>query len=176
MSLFDLVLVIIIGGFGLVGLWFGLVHTLGSLIGTVAGVYLASRYYGFLADWLIKVTGWAGNFPKVVTFIVAFIIIDRLVGLVFWVLDKILSIVTRLPFIRSINRLFGFVFGLAEGIIVVGMAFYFINFFPLSAKFMNMAVDSKIVPYTVKVASVLWPLLPKALNVLQGSLGQVLHK
>jgi membrane protein required for colicin V production len=175
MSTFDIVIIGIIAVFGLIGLWFGIVHTLGSLIGTVAGVYLASRYYAILADWLIKITGWGGNFPKVVAFIVAFIIIDRLVGLVFWLLDKFLSIFTRLPFIRGINRLLGLAFGLAEGVIVVGMTFYFMNYFPLSGQFMNMAVNSKIVPYTLKVASILWPLLPKALTILQNTVGQALH-
>lgn len=65
MSLFDIILIVIVAGFGLFGLWFGLVHTLGSLIGTVFGVYLASRYYGPVAEWLIRATGWGKCFPRV---------------------------------------------------------------------------------------------------------------
>ena len=50
MSTFDIVLLVIIGGFGLFGLWFGIVHTLGSLLGTALGIFLASHYYGPVAD------------------------------------------------------------------------------------------------------------------------------
>lgn len=172
MSFFDLALAIIIGAFGLFGLWFGLIHTLGSLVGTILGVYLASRYYTILADWLVGITGWTGNFPRVIMFIVAFIIINRLVGLLFWFIDRTLSIVTRLPFVNSLNRLLGLAFGLFEGVLVLGIAFYFINKFPLSQHFMDMVAASTIAPFTVAAASVLWPFIPEALRVLKTSLGQ----
>ncbi|PIT88805.1 MAG: hypothetical protein COU29_00275 [Candidatus Magasanikbacteria bacterium CG10_big_fil_rev_8_21_14_0_10_36_32] len=167
MSFFDLVVVIIIGGFGLFGLWFGLIHTLGSLAGTVLGVYLAARFYEPLAGWLMQFTGWSGNFSKVIMFILAFIIINRLVGLGFWFVDKILSIITRLPFIKSINRLLGLAFGLFEGALVLGIIFYFIAHFPLSEWFMTNLSESEIAPSLTKMASILWPLLPDALKTVQ---------
>ncbi len=171
MSLFDIVLLCIIGGFGLFGLWFGLISTLGSLVGTVVGVYLASRWYVPVAQWLIKTTGWSGNFSKVIVFILAFLIINRLVGFAFHLLDKALSILTHLPFIHSLDRLLGLVFGIFEGIIVLGITFFFINKFPLTPKFMTAFSTSKIASYCVSVASILWPLIPDALKSLKNSLG-----
>ena len=143
MSLFDLILLIIIGGFALFGLWFGLVHTLGSLLGTILGVYLASRYYQPFAEWLIQTTGWGANISKVIVFIIAFIIINRLVGLVFYVIDRALSVITKLPFISGINRLLGLAFGLFEGILVVGIVLYFIARFPFIDIFKKIQ-DNKI--------------------------------
>ena len=110
MPLIDIILLIIIAGFGMFGLWFGLIHTLGSLIGTIAGIYLATRFYEPMAGWLTNITGWGGNVPKVIMFIVAFIVINRLVGFAFWIVDKVLSLVTRLPFIAGINRFLGLIF------------------------------------------------------------------
>ena len=167
MSLFDIVLLCIIGGFGLFGLWFGLISTLGSIAGTLLGVYLASRWYVPLADWLIHTTGWSDNFSKVVVFIIAFLIINRLVGFVFYIIGKLLRVVTRLPFIRGLDRILGLAFGLLEGVIVLGIIFFFINKFPVSPKFMTMIGESTVAPYTLAVASLLWPLIPSALKSIK---------
>jgi membrane protein required for colicin V production len=170
MSLFDIILLVIIGIFALAGLWFGLIHTLGSLAGTVVGVFLATRYYEPAANWLVNTTGWGANFSKVLIFIIVFFIINRLVGLAFWIVDKILSIFTKLPFVSGINRFLGLIFGVLEGMIVLGMVFYFIARFPLGDKFMSALSTSQIAPATVKLASVLWPLIPDALKMLQSTI------
>jgi len=167
MSFFDLVLVIIIGGFGLFGLWFGFVHTLGSLLGTVAGAYLASRFYEPVANLIIQYTGWGANVSKSITFIIVFILITRLVGFIFWLIEKALSIVTKLPFIKSIDKISGLVFGLLEGALVVGMALFFISRFPLGTNFMEALAQSHVAPPLVKMASILWPLLPDALRAIK---------
>lgn len=174
MSFFDLVLLIIIGGFALFGLWFGLVHTLGSLLGTILGVFLATRYYAPMAEWLVNITGWGGNFPKVITFIIAFIIINRLVGFGFWIVDRLLSVFTKLPFISGLNRLLGAAFGFFEGVLVLGIIFFFIARFPLGPKFMGLLAASKIAPFTVATASVLWPLVPDAIRILRSTVGNLL--
>ncbi len=164
MTLFDVGQILIIGGFALFGIWFGLISTLGSLLGTVLGVYLASRWYAPFAEWLINITGWTGNFPKVVVFIISFLLINRLVGFGFHLLDRSLSIFTRLPLLNGLNRLLGLIFGLAEGIIVLGIAFQFINKYPLAPWFMEQLGRSKIAPLCLQAASILWPLVPEAVT------------
>ena len=150
-----------------------MVQALGSLIGIVAGVYFASRYYEVLANWLIKATGWGENFSKVLVFIIAFILINRFVGLLLWIINKVLSLITRLPFIRSVNHLLGLVLGLMEGVIVLGVVFYFIAKIPLSASFMSQVTASKVAPFTVQTASILWPLLPEALRMLKSAVSWI---
>ncbi|OGH88158.1 MAG: hypothetical protein A3J93_00245 [Candidatus Magasanikbacteria bacterium RIFOXYC2_FULL_42_28] len=170
MPYFDIGLIIIIGIFGLIGLAFGLVQTLGSLLGMILGVFIAARYYEVGAEWITSFTGWGGNFPKVLIFIIAFVIINRLVGLVFWLINKILSIVTRLPFISSINRLLGLVFGVLEGAIGLGIILYFVARFPLGETFMGALGASRIVPILVHMAGVLMPLVPEGLRILQSTI------
>lgn len=170
MSFFDIVLLVIIATFALAGLWFGLIHTIGSLAGTVLGVFLATRYYETASNWLIQTTGWGENFSKVLIFIIVFFIINRLVGLAFWIVDKILSIFTKLPFISGINRFLGLIFGAIEGAIVLGMIFFFVSRFPLGEGFMTSLASSQIAPATVKLASILWPLIPDALKMLQSTI------
>ncbi|MFZ2189730.1 MAG: CvpA family protein [Candidatus Magasanikiibacteriota bacterium] len=173
MGLFDVILLIIIGGFAMFGFWFGLIHTLGSLLGTVLGAYLASRYYEPMAVWLTNITGWESNVPKVLMFIIAFVIINRLVGFGFWIVDKMLSVLTNLPFIKGINRFLGLLLGFFEGAITIGLILYFIDIFPLSATIMNYIEDSIVAPYAIGMADILMPLLPDALKMIQSTIDNV---
>lgn len=173
MLFIDILLICILAGFALFGLWFGLVHTLGSLIGTVLGVLIASRYYEPFADWLIGITGWGDNVARVIVFIIAFLIINRLVGVIFFFIERFTSIFTRLPIIGGFNRLFGFLFGLLEGVITVGVIIYFIERFPLSDAIMDSIAASVIAPYTLDVASILIPLLPEGIRILNSTIEQI---
>jgi membrane protein required for colicin V production len=175
MNVVDIVLLSAIGVFALFGLWFGFVHTLGSLLGTVFGAYLATRYYGPFADILFGLTGWEGNLPRVIIFAISFLIINRLVGLVFWVIDKALSIVTRLPFVGSLNHILGLLLGVAEGAVSIGLIIFFIERFPLSLPFMEHLADSQVAPYLSAIAAILWPLLPDALRLLQSTVDYLTH-
>lgn len=155
------------------GFWFGLIHTLGSLLGTVFGVYLASRYYEPMAGWLINITGWGDNVSKVIMFIIAFMIINRLVGFAFWFFDKLAGFITHLPFINSLNRFLGLALGVFEGAVTLGMIIYFIERFPISEKFMEWLAESVVAPYLSSIASILLPLLPEALKILKSTVDYV---
>lgn len=174
MSIFDIVLLVIISSFALFGLWFGLVHTLGSLIGTAFGVYLASRYYEHAANWVIGFTGWGQNYVKVIIFVVTFLLITRLVGFVFWVMEKFLTIFTRMPFIHGLDRIMGAIFGAFEGAIVVGVTLFFISRFPISLTFMAGLEHSQLAPPLVKLASILLPLFPEALRLLRSTVDNLI--
>ena len=176
MEWFDLGLMIVVGGFALFGLWFGFVHTLGSLAGTLVGAYVASRYYEPMAQWLISITGWQGNTARVVMFILAFIVISRLVGFVFWFVDRILSVITRLPFISSINHILGAVLGFFEGLLTIGLVIYFIERVPLAPEHMQMIAKSSVAAAASRMANVFVPLLPDALNLLKSTVDFVQQK
>ncbi|MFB6182251.1 MAG: CvpA family protein [Candidatus Magasanikbacteria bacterium] len=173
MELLDIIIIIVVTGFSLFGLFFGLFHTLGSLLGTVLGVYLASRYYHPAAEWLMGITGWEANLAKVVMFIVAFIIINRIVGIFFYLVDRAASIFLRLPVIKQLNRLLGLIFGFFEGVITVGVIIYFIERFPLTDYFMDSLANSVLAPYAVKIGSVMVPLLPEAIRILDSTVDYV---
>lgn len=173
MQFIDFFLLLIIAGFALFGFWFGFVHTLGSLAGTVLGAFLASRYYEVIAGAVIDVTGWESNAVRMVVFVLVFLVINRLVGFAFWLMDRILSIVTRLPFIRSLDRLLGILLGAAEGAITLGLIIFFVERFPVSYIVMQQLAISEVAPYLSAAAYVLWPLLPDALRLLQSSVDYV---
>lgn len=176
MNWFDLSLVVITGSFVLFGFWFGFVHTAGSLIGTLAGAYLASRYYELAAVWLQHITGWEGNRTRVIMFVIIVFAVSRLIGFLFFLVDKILSVITRLPFISSLNRLLGAGLGFLEGVMTIGLFLFFVERFPVSEKFMEMLASSELAPKYRAVADVFIPLLPEALRLLQSTVDYVNHK
>src|SRR3990167_9547078 len=101
MTLLDLILVLIVFFFTFSGFWFGFIHTLGSLVGTVAGVLVAGHYF---EDFAVKLGGLAmGNtgVAKVVAFVLIFLLVSRLVGFVFWLINKMFDVIAKIPVIRS---------------------------------------------------------------------------
>lgn len=174
MSYLDIILLALIAGFGLFGLWFGLVHSIFSLIGTLIGLFIASRFYEQMGNWLMGITGWSGNFSKVLMFIIAFILIAKLVSVGFWLVEKILGLVTNLPVISGLNHLLGGLFGLIEGVIIIGVCFYFIARFPVSQNFMNQVANSQVIPYTTQSVKILLPLIPDAVKYLQSTVNSIL--
>ncbi len=167
MSLFDLILLIILGGFVLYGLWFGLIHSLGILIGTIAGAFLAARWYEPVADWTGFLFAGHQNLARVVCFLIIFIIINRLVGLIFWIIDKIFSIISVIPFLKTINRLAGAILGFLEGVLVLGLTLYIASRFPLDQWFSDALINSRVAHYLIIVANILKPLLPEILKQIK---------
>jgi len=120
-SLADVIIIIAVFGFAFAGFFFGLIHTLGSVVGTIAGFIIASKYSAIVAGWLAGIFGPSGA-VKVATFILIFLIASRLVGFIFWIVQKIFDVISLVPFLKSLNRLLGAALGVAEGIIVTGAA------------------------------------------------------
>jgi len=118
MVLVDIVILIALLGFTGNGWRAGAVESLGRLLGAIIGYLVAKSYVG----WLV---GLVGLFvPKtwafLVSFVIVFLIVDHLVGFLFHLADSALKIITWLPIIKQINSLIGAVFGLLEGIVVIG--------------------------------------------------------
>ncbi len=169
MVIFDVVLLIILAGFVFYGLFFGLIRTLGSLAGVVAGAWLASRYYLAVFDWAENLFFGYGNLGKVICFILLFIIINRLIGFGFSLLDKAFNIISIIPFLKTINRLAGAVLGFIEGGLVLGLILYVAAKYSfIGTWFGNLLSNSSIAPFLLKFVNVLLPLLPDMLKKLQG--------
>ncbi len=173
MNLLDIIILVTIALFALGGFWFGLFHTIGSLVGTVVGAFVASRYYEGAAQWLIATTGWGANVSRVVMFIALFVIITRGIGAAFWLVGKVGSVVVPVPFKSALNRLLGMIAGGAEGLVSVGLVLYFIDRFPVGEGVMRAIEVSVFAPTAIATASILVPLFPQALKALESTLDTI---
>lgn len=173
MNITDIIFLIIIGGFGIYGFWSGFVRAFGSILGTFLAVYLSGRYYEDLANWLTSLTHLQLNTSKVLMFIIAYFLITSVIGIAFWLINKIFKIVSIIPFVKTFNRLFGLVFGLIEGVLSVGLFVYFVERIPLSEKIMTGLSQSVFAPILSGIASIFIPLLPQALQLLHSTVNYV---
>lgn len=167
MNLFDIILIIALGGFVLYGLWFGLIHSLGVLVGTILGAFAAGQYYATAATWVQGLAGGSLNAWKVIMFLLIFTIGNRLVGLLFWMVERVFNVLTVIPFLKSINRLAGAVLGLLEGVLVIGLTLYVAERFPFGAWFLKFFPPSVVAKELIRLANILVPLLPEALRALK---------
>lgn len=132
MSYLDIILLVVLAGFTLFGFWSGFLQSIGSIIGAIAGAVLANQYFVPVSGWVIARTGWGENTARVVTFLLLFIVMARIIGLVFWLAEKMLHLV---PFGRLVNRISGAAIGFIEGVIVVGVFMYLSDKLPLTGAF-----------------------------------------
>ncbi|HRH23078.1 MAG TPA: CvpA family protein [Candidatus Magasanikbacteria bacterium] len=173
MNFLDIIIIITVAIFALMGLWLGLLHTIGSLFGTVVGAYIASRYYEGGAQWLMNTVGWGENVSRVVMFIAIFFIITRAIGAAFWLIGKVGGMIIPIPFKQVLNRFLGMIVGAAEGILTVGLVLYFIDKFPLGDRVMDSILSSTFAPSVIAFASILIPLFPEALKALETTVDKI---
>ncbi len=166
----DIIIILIIAGFGYAGYWFGFVQSIGSLLGTVIGIIFAFRDYHVIAGWITNHTGVSGNWLNVAIFVLLFVITSHAVGLIFTLINRVLDLITTIPIIDSVNSVLGFVFGMFQGIIIVGISLYFISRFPLHPKIMEAIQVSKIAPFLDAFIYVFKPLIPDAVKSIKSTL------
>lgn len=164
MSYLDIILLVVLAAFTLFGLWSGFLQSIGSIIGTIAGVILANEYFIPVSLWVVARTGWGENTARVVTFLLLFVVMSRLIGLVFWLAEKILRLV---PFGRMVNRVSGAVLGFVEGMIAVGVFMYLVDKLPLTGVFASTISNSFVV-------DLLQPLIVRILDKLPWLFSQVM--
>lgn len=167
MTTLDFLLVLSIVGFVWFGFWFGMIHMAGGLVGTIAGAFVAGQFYAIVAApfeaMLSSTSGWV----KIVSFLVIFVTVNRFVGFCFYLVDRSFAFLTRIPFLKTIDRMAGAILGLAEGGLVLGLTLYLGNRVELPLAIENAILSSQVAQSLEIFAAVLVPLLPDALRVVQ---------
>jgi uncharacterized membrane protein required for colicin V production len=163
MPILDIVLLIIFFGFVGAGFYFGLIHTLGALLGVVVGVMAAGSLYDkvapFLQFFLLK-----EEVAKVLAFIVVFLVTSRLIGWMVHMIDQGFKIIRFIPFASSANRLAGALLGFVEGALVLGVILFVMSHFQVSPA-INEAIDkSRFAGLLITIAKVVTPLIPAAIK------------
>jgi membrane protein required for colicin V production len=162
MLIFDVVLLIILAGFVFYGFFFGLIRTVGMLAGLLVGSWIASRFYLDVFSWFSK--WWPGNpnIGKIVSFIVCFTIISHLVGWAFILFEQAFKVVTIVPFVKTINRLLGALFGFVEGALALGLILYVsARYVPEGLAIAKWLDSSVIAAFLISFSKILAPMLPE---------------
>lgn len=176
MTTLDLIILITLFGFLWFGFWFGLIHALGGLVGTVAGAWLAGHFYASLAAPIEQLFSYQGPWLKLASFLGIFILANRLVGFGFYLFDKSFAFLIRLPFLKTIDRMAGGILGIVEGALVIGLTLFLITNHLSMPEIVSAAISASRVAFGLQAfALILVPLLPEAIRYAQPYLPEVLE-
>lgn len=166
MPIIDVVLICVVIVFTVLGFAFGFLHTLGSLIGALAGIFLGSRVSESLSDKYGFLQSGSG---QVTMFIVIFLVVSRLVGIVFWFAQKAWGVLAWIPLAGVADRMLGGIIGFFEGIMIAGIiVFYAVQVLPEEALRFSLE-HSFLAQLLLNSVSVLQLLLPEQLRVALGA-------
>src|SRR3989338_796042 len=167
MIIIDIILLIIILGAFIYGWQTGLIKAIGSLIGLVVGIILASRYFELVADWFLPLFKQNENLAKIAGFLAIFLSANIIIGILVTMLQGIFKII---PFLTTINRLAGAVIAIVAAIFSLGFLIIMIDKFPFNEFITKYFYNSQIFPKLKAVAEFLTPFIPEALNEIKGVL------
>ena len=168
MPIIDITLIVFLSGFVFYGLYSGLVKMLGYLFGLIAGTWAAAHYYSQAYDYISWLFFHHEGLGKIICFLIILMLVSRLVQLLFMLLDKVVHILSIIPFLGTINRLLGAIFGLIEGIFILGLIVFIASKYVLINSMLgNVLSNSQLAPELLKAANVLSPLFPDTLKMLK---------
>ena len=124
MNPFDILIIVILGYCLVRGLFRGLVKEVSSIIGVLGGFYAAYSYYPLVAKWLSR-------FIADIAYknILSFLIIFCLVLIITNVLGIIIKYLLNIAFLGWVDRIFGILFGMTKGILIVSVLFIILTAF-----------------------------------------------
>lgn len=155
MSLIDAILIVIILlAFGWGGK-LGFIKTIGDILGAIVGIIAASWFYIALGN----VFG-GGNFGIVMAFVIVFVLVNRIVFGIFFVLDKIYDFLTIIPLTKLVNSFAGSVCMAISFALCLGVALPVIGRLFSNPAIMDQINHSWMVSLLTQVASIVMPLLP----------------
>ena len=168
MLLVDIFFIVVLGLALLAGLKRGLFKVVGSLLGLIAGAWLASHYYLAAFAWLIQKFSESWLINKIAIFIILFFLISNLTALAFSLVGHILEAITIIPLMKITNRLLDGFLNSAEAALSWSLILFFLSrYLPVGTAIGQQLSHSIIAPYLIMLGKILWPLLPLVLKQMQ---------
>lgn len=169
MNTIDLIIVIALAVFGLLGLIRGFIQEVGSLIGLFVGLFVAGKAAWPVAQYIregfAQYPAIADMLSYIVAFFLVFFVVTFIFGFLVKVIDKLFNIFAVFPFLKTINRLGGAALGLLEGTLFLAALAYMITTLPLNMKFTDQVKESTGGPVLLGIATVVKPFLPDFKNI-----------
>ncbi|MDD3284303.1 MAG: CvpA family protein [Patescibacteria group bacterium] len=157
MNYLDIIFIAIALCFVFSGYRKGLVKSVGGILGLFVGAYFAGLFYPTVSSFIQGVASFLSQFESdIISFLLVFIITNRLFALVVVIVDKIVNI----PIISFINRVFGAIFGLFGSVILVALVTMVLANIGSSLGDKNPVLNSKLIPHIDYAIKVVQPFLP----------------
>jgi len=157
-----------LAGFVFYGLFFGLIKTLGSLLGFDLGIWFTFIFYLMVFGWVKNLFFGYDSVGKIIVFIVLFTLINRLICFVFALINNAFDLLSIIPFLKTINGLAGAILGFVLGGFILGLILMVVLHYVGNISWLgNILAQSKVVPFFIKFVNMLALLLPGLLARLK---------
>lgn len=120
----DILILIVIGVGAIHGLMRGFLHQLASLVGLVAGLFVARTLYGAVGEYLAPTIGTSVTVAQILAFILIWLIVPLALLLMASILTKALKAIHM----GWLNRWLGAGLGAVKCMLIVGMVIHAIEF------------------------------------------------
>ncbi len=147
MNFVDIAILVILGGFIIKGLLRGLLKEVCSLVGLLAGAFLAFRYHAPLAELMVTSFG----LPARLCVIGAFLALFLATVMFFGVLGYLLSRFVKLIFLGGLNRVAGGFFGLVQGGVLLAVVLFGLSLANLPSAMQRSLKSSELAPPFVEL-------------------------
>ena len=147
----DIVFGLLLIGFFIGGYRKGLVVAFGQLLGVLIGFTIARHSSAWLGDLIGKWFHANAGIAHIIAFVLIFLLVDRLFGLVIGLIDRVVKILSIIPFLSTINGLLGSILGLLEGVVLLGSSVYLIKSLYLHPTLVAWVTQSRVAPFLEQV-------------------------
>lgn len=166
LTILDLALILALFIFIALGFSMGLIQAIGAIVGVILGAMIANDYFKDFGNFLTPFFLGNSALALTISFIIIFSIVNRLVGLIFYVVGKFFNLLSIIPFLKTFNRLLGAIFGAIEGCLVLGLLIYFLSGIQFWPWLNSTLAGSVIAPWLIYFAGILMPLIPQVATYL----------
>ncbi len=143
-SIFDIIVLASLAGFGFLGLKNGLIDELATLIGFILAIIFSSAYYSIGQSLVQNLFRVNESFGAVLGYIVVFLAIYLFFKLLAWAIQSFVKMVK----LEWLNKVSGLVFGAFKGFLLMATIVWVIsvfNDFELEQKLSNKSVSYGII-------------------------------
>lgn len=138
MNLVDILIWLVLLGFVVKGFTKGLIRQICSLLGFLVGGWAALKYHLYLAESSRHIIHLPPNVATTLSFICIFLV----VGLLFYLLGHLLTVIFNVILLGGVNRVGGVVLGFLEGAFILSMLLYFGTSKPVPERFKGYLLRS----------------------------------
>ena len=148
MNYIDIIILVLLVAFGIGGLRKGIITEAATLLGLGLGLYGAFHFSGFTAEQLVKYVEIDPKYMNVISFAVTFIVVAVLVFL----LGKLVARLVKAINLGFVDKIGGFLIGLAKGVLISSLLIMLINALNLNS----------VIKEETKQESLLYPYVEQA--------------
>jgi membrane protein required for colicin V production len=142
MNVIDIAILAVLVAFIVKGLMRGFLRELCSIVGLVAGAYLAMRFHPPLAQWMAQTF----SLPINLCVFAGFVVLLLVTILFFAILGHLLSHFFRFLFSGGFNRVTGGLFGLCQGVLILSILLFAVSARPWPESVEPALKESELAP------------------------------